>query len=150
LRIVAIVATALAGIIGPTIAGVFGLLRQRREQAAARRMDTLSERRRLIYEALDQLTALETRFQPLGGAADPLSPHEMAIAFSSHRLQLRALFGPESDVASAYQECVNWIGVVLALKANGASEEEIKQAQEKANAARDRLVGVVGPHLVTR
>jgi hypothetical protein len=145
--IVAIVATALAGVIGPTIAGLFARARQRAEQREARRMDTIAERRRLIYEALDQITAFE---HTLTDTRKAVSADTMVTQFAAHRLRLMALFGPDSDVATAYQDCTNAVAVVVVMitKAEGpSSKQKISNAQQQANAARDRLVATVRPHL---
>lgn len=55
------------------------------------------------------------------------------------------------DVATAYQECTNALGVlaVMLLKAEGpGAEQKISEAQEKANVARDRLVAAVQPYVL--
>ena len=146
--IVAIVATALAGIIGPTIAALFARARQQAEQREARRMDTLAERRRLIYEALDQITAFEHVVATKARATDAQT---MVTEFAAHRLRLMALFGSDSDVATAYQDCTNAVGTLAIMvgRAEGpGAEQKISNAQQAANAARDRLVAIVRPYLL--
>lgn len=151
--IVAIVATALAGVVGPAVAGLFARARQRADHAEARRMDRLVEQRRLLYEAMDMLTSF-TDTMASGRESIPRAEADALLTpFAAHQLRLWALFGRESDVARAYSKCIDAVAVlsVMMIHAEGTdAQQKIDAAQGKFIAARDQLVVVAEPYLTAR
>lgn len=110
--IVAVSATAVVGLLGPVIAGLFGRAHQKRELEHQAVQLTRESRRRILREAVERLSAMQSHIIVAkvadqdgvpGLRLDEQNIQETVIAVATQRDVIGMWFGSRSELAAVYR-----------------------------------------------